>query len=50
MLWYSGFLTYHNEMVEINDNTHFKNHTSSFIQHDVSKSRYMTDKLNILFF
>jgi len=43
MLWYSGFLPYHNEMVEINDNTHFKNHTSTFIRHQ-------TDKLNMLVF
>jgi hypothetical protein len=24
MLWYSGFLPYHEEMVDINDNIHFK--------------------------
>ncbi|CAF1459500.1 unnamed protein product, partial [Rotaria sordida] len=47
MLWYSGFLPYHKELVEINDNIHFTkvNDRQSFIRHDAPpQSQYMTDK------
>ncbi|UJR07492.1 hypothetical protein I4U23_011781 [Adineta vaga] len=47
MLWYSGFLPYHSEMVEINDKIRFNKdsvNTSSFIRHDVSRLAYMVDK------
>ncbi|CAF1418808.1 unnamed protein product [Adineta ricciae] len=47
MIWYSGFLPYHNEMVVIDHSTRFSEgstHTSSFIRHDVSRLVFMVDK------
>lgn len=44
-IWYSGFLPFHEHMVEINGNMHFRegDFDESFIRHDVGQSKLLEE-------